>query len=165
MGKIHEVSKAIQSLVGELAEEVAAGCRVVKRVRKFTAGTLAKTFVFGFLQNPGASDEELAQMAGVLGVQVTTQAVEQRYSPELVKFLQSLLEKSVKFRVKSWEKMAPLLERFTDTLLLDSTVISLPDEMAEQFPGCGGSYGGGQAATKIQMQLSSKTGALPGVTG
>jgi hypothetical protein len=153
----------VQSLVGELAIEVASSCNVIKRVRKFTAETLAQTFLFAFLQNPKASDEELAQMAGALGVHVTTQAVEQRYSPELVEFLRLLFERSVKFGVKSQVSLAPILERFTDTLLLDSTVISLPPELAEQFPGCGGSHGGGQAAVKIQMQLSLKTGAFDAV--
>jgi hypothetical protein len=154
------VAKAVGSLVGELAEDVARECHVIKRVRKFTARTLAQTFVFGFLQNPNASDEALAQMAGLLGVGVTTQAVEQRFKPELVHFLKSLFERAVKLAVKSSKSMAPLLNRFTDVLLLDSTVISLPAELKESYPGCGGSHGGGQAAVKLQMQMSLKTGAF-----
>ena len=164
MGIVQVVVNAVQSLVGEFAEDAASSCNVIKRVRKFTAETLAQMFVLGFLQNPNASDEELAQMAGTLGVHVTTQAVEQRYSPQLVKFLRSLFERSVELGVKSKKCLAPILERFTDTLLLDSTVISLPPELAEQFPGCGGSYGGGKAAVKMQMQLSLKTGEFNAVS-
>ncbi len=46
--------------------------------------------MLGFLRNPRMRDEELAQVAGVLGVHVTTQAVEQRYSMKLVEFLKEL---------------------------------------------------------------------------
>ena len=163
MDIVQKVTHSVQSLVGELAKEIARECNVIQRVRKFTAETLAQMFLFGFLQNPNASDEELAQMAGVLGTHVTPQAVDQRYTWQLVKFLRSLFERSVEFAVKSRSSLAPLLDRFTDLLLLDSTVISLPAALAEQFPGCGGSHGGGKAAVKIQMQLSLKTGAFEAV--
>lgn len=163
MRMIQEVRRCVQSLVDSVANEVARECRVIKRVRKFNASSLAATFLFGFLQNPRASDEQLAQMAGVLGVQVTPQAVEQRFSPELVEFLRKLFERAANSVLKSSASLAPLLDRFADVLLMDSTTISLPSELADAFPGCGGSHGGGAAALKLQVQLSLKTGALDAV--
>src|ERR1700730_13594752 len=44
----------------------------------------------------------------------------------------------------------PRLERFTSVTVLDSSTITLPDSMQEEFAGCGGSYGGGAAAMKLQ---------------
>ena len=41
-----------------------------------------------------ASDEELAQTAGLFGVHVTTQAVEQRFTPRLAAFLEALFRKA-----------------------------------------------------------------------
>jgi hypothetical protein len=163
VGIIQDVSEKVQALLNDWAEEIGKECDVIKRQRKFTASTLAGTFVFGFLQNPRASDEQLAQMAGVLGTHVTPQAVEQRFSTELVQFLQTLFERAANTALKSQKTLAPLLDRFTDVLLIDSTTISLPAELADAFPGCGGSYGGGKAALKLQVQVSLKTGALDAV--
>jgi hypothetical protein len=43
---------------------------------------------------------------------------------------------------------------------LDSSTISLPDEMQEQFRGCGGSYDSGASALKLQTELDLRSGAL-----
>jgi len=160
---VQDISRKVQVLLEDWADEVGRECDVIKRQRKCDAKTLAATFVFGFLQNPRASDEQLAQMAGVLGVKVTPQAVEQRFSEELIRFLQTLFERAANRVLKSQNSLAPLLDRFTDVLLIDSTTISLPAELADAFPGCGGGFGGGTAALKLQVQLSLKTGSLEGV--
>jgi len=160
MAIVHEVAKAVQSLLNEMAEETAKECQVIKRQRKFSARSLAQTFVLGFLANPNASDEDLAQMAGVLGVHVSTQAVEQRYSTELADFLEKIFRRAMAIVVQSSQVLAPLLDRFTDVLLLDSTTLVLPPELAQRFPGCGGSFGSGQAAVKFPVQFSLKSGSL-----
>lgn len=157
---VTKVAGAVNALLGKWADEAAAESGVIRRRRKFSARTLAQTFVLGYLSNPKASDEHLAQMAGLCGVCVTTQAVEQRFTPELVDFLEALFRRSLQAAIRSVDGMAPLLDRFTDVLLLDSSTITLPAAMADRFPGCGGSYGSGQAALKCQVQWSVKHGGL-----
>ena len=71
-----KVAAALQSLFGPLAQQAADYSGVIQRQRKFTALTLARTFVLGFLQHPRASDEQRAQLAGHQGLAVTPQAVE-----------------------------------------------------------------------------------------
>lgn len=158
-----DAGEAMRTLLESMAEEVAEETGVVQRQRKFSAATLAQTFVLGFLQKSDASDEDLAAMAGAVGTQVTPQAVEQRFSPRLVTFLSMLFCRAVRLLVRSRKSLAPLLDRFTDVLVMDSTTVTLPDELAGEFPGCGGSYGGGKAAVKFQTRLSLKTGALDAV--
>ena len=68
-----------------------------------------------------------------MGVKVTPQAVEQRFCAELVLFLQKLFERAANMVVQSQARLAPLLDRFTDVLLIDSTTISLPPELADAF--------------------------------
>src|SRR5438477_12565332 len=114
MGIITKVGVALQQLFGTSAEEAAAASGVIVRKRKFTGLSLARTFVLGFLRNPEASDEELAQMAVQCGASVTPQAVEQRHSPKLVKFLQELFCRATKVIVGSKRALAPILERFTN---------------------------------------------------
>jgi hypothetical protein len=153
----------LQALFGTMAEDVARHSPVVLRCRKFTTATLAKTFVFGFLSHPRASDEELAQTAGLFGVHVTTQALEQRFTPRLAAFLEALFREASGRVINAQVALAPILERFPAVYLLDSTSESLPDAQRDRFPGCGGSHGGGQAAMKLQTLWEIRGGALQAV--
>jgi hypothetical protein len=161
MQSVKKLVECLQSVVGGWATEANQKSQVVRRERKFSAGTLAMTFVFGFLRNARASARDLAQTAAAIGVEVTEQAIEKRYTPALATFLRETFMQAVQSQVSSERVLAPLLERFTDVLLLDSTGISLPPELAEEFPGCGGSAGA--AALKVQVRISLKTGALDAV--
>jgi hypothetical protein len=160
MGIIAKVGSAVQHVLGPLAEEVATATKVIVRKRKFSGLSLARSFVLGFLQNPKASDEDLAQIAMACGVEVTPQAIEQRHTPKLVAFLEQLFRRAVNVAIGSDKVLAEILERFTSVIILDSTSITVPDSMKEKFPGCGGTYGRGQAGFKLQTELDLRSGAL-----
>jgi hypothetical protein len=157
------VATVVQSLLSEGAKQEAELCDVIRRKRKFSPATLARTFVLGFLAKPNASDEELAQTAALCGVEVTPQAIEQRFTPRLVLFLQGLFRRAILCLVQSDASMAPLLDRFTTVAVLDSTTITLPAELSEEFPGCGGSHGGGKAAMKLQVQWDLRHGGFEAI--
>src|SRR5262249_52741097 len=144
VGILAKVGAALQCLFGETAEAAAEASGVIQRQRRFTGLSLAQTFVLGMLRKPQASDEELAQMARQVGVAVTPQAIEQRHSPRLVKFLQELFVRASKIAVGSDKVLAPILERFTRVIVIDSTTITLPDSQQEEFAGCGGPHGSGK---------------------
>lgn len=160
MGIIAKVGEALQRVFGKSAKSAGQATGVIQRKRKFDACSLAKTFVLGFLQNPKASDEALAQMAAQCGVDVTPQAIDQRHTDKLAGFLQALFRDAAEMVVGSKKALAPILERFTSVIVMDSSTISLPDEMKEEFAGCGGSHGGGKAALKLQVELDLRSGAL-----
>jgi hypothetical protein len=157
---IAKVGSALQQVFGKIAVLASEASGVIQRQRKFTAETLLQTFVLGFLQNPKANDEELAQMAAQCGVAVSAQAIDQRHSPALVRFLEQVFRETVKVVIGSDKSLAPILERFTSVTLLDSSTFTLPDDMQERFPGCGGSYGSGAAAMKLQTEFDLRSGAL-----
>jgi hypothetical protein len=152
----------MQQLFGEFAEQAAEASHVIVRQRKFTALSLAKTFVLRFLQHAEASDEQLAQVAVMCGAEVTPQAVEQRHTPKLVAFLEAFYRKGLQLAVGVDKTLAPILGRFTNVTLLDSSTVTLPDDLRQQFPGCGGGHGhgGGTAALKLQTELDLRSGAL-----
>ncbi|MBA2703672.1 MAG: IS4 family transposase [Blastocatellia bacterium] len=160
MGILAKVSGAMQRLFGEIAQSAGQDSGVVQRQRKFSLVSLARTFVLGFLRDPKASDEKLAQMAAQCGAAVTPQAIEQRHTPALVAFLEGLFRRATKLIVGSDKSLAPILERFTNVTVLDSSTITLADEMEGQFRGCGGSYGSGASAMKLQTELDLRSGAL-----
>lgn len=155
---VEQVAAAVQVVLISLSQEVGKVSGIIRRERKFDAATLAQTLVFGFLRNPRARDEDLAQMAAVCGVPVTPQAIGQRFNWALVAFLRQLLEAAVKEVVKAPPVLIPLLERFQGVYVHDSSTIVLPREMAGQFPGCGGD--GSAAAVKVQTQIDLSTGQL-----
>lgn len=160
MGIITKVGVALQQLFGKIAAEAAQCSGVIVRRRKFTGVSLAQTFVLSFLGNPQASDEEIAQMAVQCGAEVTPQAVDQRHTPKLVQFLKELFAGATQVIVGSHKTLAPILERFASVTLLDSSTIQLPDEMQQEYAGCGGSHGGGAAALKLQTEWDLRSGAL-----
>lgn len=160
MGIVARVGAALQHLWGELANTAAAMSQVIQRRRKFSPETLARTFVLGFLQDPNASDEKLAQFAAQCGVAVTPQAIEQRHTQALVEFLKHLFEQAAKLVVGSDASLAALLERFARVIVLDSSTISLPEEAQSEYRGCGGKNGGGKAALKLQTEWDLRSGAI-----
>ena len=137
---------------------------MVLRRRKFTTATLAQTFVFGFLSQPRASDEELAQTAGLFGVARHHPGRRAAVHPAAGGLPRGPLPQGDAVASSAPRgALAPMLERFPAVYLLDSTSESLPDAQRDRFPGCGGSHGGGQAAMKLQVRWDLRSGALQAV--
>jgi hypothetical protein len=157
---VAKVGAAVRNLLGTIAEKASKATGVITRQRKFTPSSLAATFSLGYLHKPNATDEELAAIAVLCGAEVTPQAIDQRHSPKLVKFLEETFRGGLKETVESDKALAPILERFTEVKILDSSTIALPDSMADRFPGCGGSYDSGKAAVKLQTELDLRSGGL-----
>lgn len=160
MGIVGRVASALKQLFGPLAQQAAEATGVIVRQRKFTPISLAQTFVLGVLQNPKADDQQLAQVAAQSGAAVTPQAIDQRQTPKLVAFLEDLFRRAVRVVVESDRLLAPILQRFTDVTLLDSTVIGLPDSQHQRFASCGGRGACGRAALKLQTELDLRSGAI-----
>jgi hypothetical protein len=160
MSTIPKVAAAVESLFGEQADEEAKSSGAIRRLRKFTGSILARCLVFGFLARPNASDEDLAETAALLGLQVTPQAIAQRFNDRHAQFLEALFHKAIRHVIGSDRALAPLLEKFTRVILMDSSSVSLPPELADRFPGCGGSHGGGKSALKFQVQWDLRSGEL-----
>lgn len=139
MGILAKVGRALQGLFGVCAQEAADATGVIRRQRKFTALSLARTFVLGFLHKPNAADEDLARRAAQCGADVTPQAIDQRHTPRLESFWRQLFVLATRVVVGSQTVLAPLLERFTKVIVLDSSTSTLPDSRQQEFAGGGGS--------------------------
>ena len=157
---IEKVRDALKSTFLNSAEEANQQAKVIIRERKFTPSTLAQAFILALLQNPEAGHADIASVAAASGVDVSPQAIEQRYSKSLVAFFKILFEKMAKQIVASEEILAPILSRFTEVVLIDSSVIGLPDSQQSEFQGCGGSYDANQSAIKLQTEFDLVNGSL-----
>jgi hypothetical protein len=163
MWTVTQVSTTLQHLVTTTANQLARETGFVQRTSKLTGAAFVQTVLFGWLNNAQATLQQLAQMAGTLGVSISPQGLEQRFTPPAAAFLRRVLEVAVTHLVTAHPVAIPLLSRFAGVYLLDSSTIVLPDELAEVWRGCGGSTTARtQAALKLQVQFDLSTGALHG---
>ena len=160
MGIVTQVMDLVQGLLEEPMDALARETGCVKRERKFSGSTLLPTLVLTVLRNPKPKNRDYQTTAAQLGVAVTEEAIAQRFTPELAKFLALALERVLAQTLSADAPPIELLDRFRQVMIGDSTSLSLPDELAEQFPGCGGSHGSGKAALKIQVLFDLRHGTL-----
>ncbi len=166
MSTIPQVSQAMQHLLTTAAQDADAKLHYTKRPdrAKFTAATLTQTLVLGFLAHPDAGVGQLAQSAARVGVDVSPQAIDQRFSLATAALLQEIVTSSMQYLIGTDPVAIPILQRFSGVRIHDSTTIVLADALAEQWRGCGGSSAQNtSAALKCGVQLDLLTGALCGL--
>lgn len=162
MDVIRMVTNAIQTQLGTRLNDLARQCGLVRRQRKFTGQTLLRVLVLTLLQKPDATTSDFVATAATLGLEVSGTAIDKRWhgGQPLVDFLRQSLEHALQQTVTAQPAAAELLQRFTAVFLGDSSVIALPDELAEQFAGCGGAAGTSRAALKLHVLWDLKSGRL-----
>jgi hypothetical protein len=162
METITQVSAAMQTVLTSLTEQADTELGYTKRpdLAKFSASTLVQTLVFGWLAHPDATVEQLAQMAATVGVEVSPQAIDQRFTFKTANLLRTVLLGSVEQVIASDPVAIPILQRFAGVRVHDSTTIVLPDTLADHAQGCGGQTDTNTAAAlKCGLQLDLLTGA------
>ena len=159
---VAQVAAAMQAVFGACMDDLARTTRCVQRQRKFSGASLARTLVLAVLLRPAAKNRDFQAMAAKLGVHVTDEAIDRRFTNELVTFLEEILKQAVAQALAAKAAATPLLQKFSDVRIGDSTSLMLPDEFADRFPGCGGTENSCLAAMKIQVLWSLLTGRLLG---
>lgn len=161
MNTIARVAKIMQTVLGDSADRSAREQGFVKRKRKLSGSSFLQTLVISALHNPATSYTDLSQNAAVVGVEISGQGLEQRFTETAAGFLQHMLAYAVQQVIVSRPAAVPILQRFEGVYLRDSSVIGLPVALAETWPGVGGSKGA-TAALKVQVELDFKSGHLHG---
>jgi hypothetical protein len=159
---VAQAAAAMQAVFGTSIDDLACDTRCVQRQRKFSGASLAKTLVLTVLLRPIAKNRDFQAMAAQTGVLVTEEAIDHRFTDELLLFLEMLLRQAVAQTLAAKAVATPLLQKFSDVRIGDSTTLTLPDEFAERFPSCGGTENASPAAMKIQVLWSLLTGQLLG---
>lgn len=156
-----DLAMTLQTLLTTEADEAARLTGCVRRRRRFTGASLVQTLVLGWLNHPHAPVDELAEFAADLDIEVTPQAIDKRFTASTSQCLARVLTCALE-RVVAAEPVAlKLLQRFPGVHLYDSSVVPLPDDLVEQFPGSGRNGDGERpAALKCQVELELRTGAL-----
>src|SRR5262249_49097885 len=119
MTTIPQVARAMREILTTTAAEAGQATRFVQRTSPLSGATFSQTLVFGFLGNPQATLEALAQTAAALGVEISPQALDQRFTASAAACLHQVLLAAIA-RVITAEPVAiPLLERFTAVYVQD----------------------------------------------
>ena len=162
MTTIPQVTQAMQACLGESARRAGHESGFVQRASKLGGAEMTQTLVFGWLANPQASWEELAQTAAALGVTISAQGLDQRLGPTAAACLQQVLGEAVQQVVQARAVPVGLLARFQGVYVQDSTTVTLPAALSALWAGCGGGQaaGDGAAALKAQVQWELRTGQL-----
>jgi hypothetical protein len=162
MCTIPQVAQAMQTVLTTEANAAAKVTKFVQRESKMTGAMFTQTLVFGWLANPQSSLEELTQTAAALGVKISPQGLDQRFTKEAAACLYQVLSTAVAYVLAAEPVVVPLLQRFNGVYVQDSSVIVLPDALATEWAGCGGNTAGTAAALKLQVRLDLNAGALNG---
>ncbi len=163
MTSVPQIAEHMERILNEQANELAKQTDCIQRVRKFTGASLLQTLIFGWQQHPDASLEQLASTAELGEVSVTDTAVDKRFTPQCAAFLHAVLEQMSNVVVQAAHDVPiRLLRRFSAVILEDSSSVSLPNELAELWRGCGGNQDHTAAAVKLHVRWELKGGQLWG---
>jgi hypothetical protein len=162
MGIIEQVSQALRNVLTTKADELGQSTKFIKRQVKVTGSWFAQTLIFGWLMNPVATLEELTQTGASLGVSISPQALDQRFTQEASDFLYALVNEAMGQVVMAEPVAIPLLARFNGVYLEDSSSVTLPTTLAAVWAGNGGRGNASKSAVKVEIGLALLQGRLLG---
>jgi len=164
MTDITQIRTALQSVLGEKADELARKTKFIQREVKVTGSKFAQTLVFGFLDNPRMSYREMRQAASYSGLEITPQGLEQKFSKTSAEFMKAMLEKTIEQTICASNVDIELLNRFSAIHIQDGSVIKLPDGCVDVWQGIFSKREKGCSALKLHVSLEYKSGQLSGPT-
>lgn len=161
MSSIEEVAQALQEVLGPKADVLGRESGFIRRERAMRGSQFAQMLVFGWWSNPQATLEELAQSGASVGISISGQGLDQRFTASSAEFMRQVLHVAVRQMIQADRGVEGLLGRFSAVYIQDSTTIGLPDSLTEVWAGCGGRVNTNtQAALKIQVQQDMRRGAI-----
>src|SRR5437764_10902120 len=141
---LHEQKSTLMSSVSQVKQAM----QTVFRQTGFV-----QILVTAWLNNSQATREAVAHIAASLGVLITARGLSDRFTEPAASLLQQMLDAVVSQVMAADPVAIPILQGFTAAILLNSTVIVLPDALAGVWRGCGGYYPeSNQAASQLQVK-------------
>jgi len=162
MSSIPQVSEAMQMILSSRAKARERETGFVQRSTvELNGPVFVQTCVLTWMHNPHAGYSPLRHTAASLGIHVSNQAIEQRFSAASARLMRALLEEAIAQVISSEASAAQLLSRFNGVYLQDGTVISLPASLAGPWPAS--SKPGEAAAMRVQARIELASGQLDGL--
>jgi hypothetical protein len=153
---LDQLAEALQTLFTTDADQAAKDSGMIQRQRKLTGAQFVQALVFHWLENPEATIEEIIE-----DLDISEAAFNERFNDRAAECLRRVVEKALNLLFAARPEAIPLVRRFATVSIEDVTIVGLPAELAESFPGCGGSDPeAGQAGWKLLTRWDVTTGRL-----
>src|SRR5258708_1018455 len=140
MTSIPRLSGILRTLFYVEANHLAEQAGVIQRQRVFSGASLVQLLVFGWLTKPQGGPSHLARFAGSLGLKLSKQAIEERFTMRTADWLLAVLRRGGQFLVCAEAGSVPVLARFSALLVEDCSSITPPTGLER---GGGGRWGEG----------------------
>lgn len=130
----------------------------VQRDSKLDGAIFLSVFTLGMNMYGTPSLQQLIGLLNVIipGFEITREGFQQRINEHAVNFFEFMLSQAI--NISTTKIDLGLLTYFKKVLILDSTIIELPDSLAELFKGAGGA--GSKSSLKIQFCYDLKLGSF-----
>jgi hypothetical protein len=164
MSNVPQVCLAMQWVLNEFPRLIERKTGFVQRsTAQLDGATFVRGLVLAWIAEPEASYSQLRSCIATLGVDVTSQALEQRFGPGSVELLKEVLKEAMK-QVISYEGVVPeLFSRFNGVYYQDGSIVALPASMAQEYPGCGGkSPEAGVSSLRLEVRWELSHGGMSG---
>ena len=152
------VEKLTEFFAPDQLEASARRTKFVQRASKITGKLFLALVTFGRWSTPKTTVAQLAAKAAQLDdpVEITPEALQQRMTARAVAFLQDLVQ-MVFAKLHTGDTICEegIFAPFPRVHIADSTGFGLPESLAQEFPGAGGS--GSKAGAKIQLVWEYKS--------
>lgn len=143
------IQATLDRFAGPDVEIVARSTGFVQRKSALNGQRFLGTLTLGYFENPRASLNDLAQTSADLGVDISAQGLDQRINEHALCFMKAMFERALAQFQSDVSLPIELVKQFNGIYLTDSSSIALPESMAAEYAGCGGS--GPKASVKVQL--------------
>ena len=173
MNKVSVLAKSINDFFNAKADAVSMSTGFIKRKRKLKGSAFLKALILGNMSNPNCSIEMMCQMLNEESISITKQGLDFRFTKTAVDFMESMYKEALIVFKSGIQIECEILKQFSSVKLLDSTYITLPNNMEDLYKGYGSSYAGqenkAKSGVKIQLvfdylnQLTSRVDLKEGI--
>jgi hypothetical protein len=146
---LEAIGMRLQTFFGRYVETIARRTQFVCRVSTLGGSVFLQALVFACIEHSRATLNQFAQACLDLGVAISPQGLDERIGPESVAFMQAMFHQAMRTFRNQLALPLSILQQFSGIYIVDSSSISLPAAMSDEYPGCGGD--GPQASLKIQL--------------
>jgi len=158
VAKYSRQQEQLQQFLERRVQELSRATGFVQRNRKLSGVVFVQALVLSWLERPMASLNEVRQSCAEMGVKVSESGLQQRMNDKAVNVLRSLFQEGLAHLPKKRQVPAEVLRHFTAVYLLDSTTLTLPEQLKGVFAGVGGNASA--AAVKIRLSFDYLRGSL-----
>lgn len=151
------VIATLKALLETIATEKGASSEFVQRKSKLTASHFVQIMVLGNWLNGRSSLTELAQISNALGVPISASGLNQRINQQATTLLKELLGQCILKGQENEVSKDEFLHQFNGVHVVDSTYLSLPNAMKDEFPGLGKA---GEAGMKLYLNYNYTEGKI-----